>query len=372
MRNGFRGFCTFFLKQQKRLFSRPAFTVLLALIILMSAALSLASDNSGGIIYVGLASEGDDPIAEEIIVDLLAEGSMVSYERISPEEGETAVREGRFDAVWIFRRDFSRIINEVAMDKSSYPPVAVITGEDSPSGALAREQLYAKIYPYMSDALYEGFNREELGLDAEQSRNVMDEFSLKDDIITFETLSGEIPRGDDDYLLDSLRGLLALCVMLCAFACVMYALKDTADGVYDFLPQRSRFFPLLSGVLAGSLDAGVVASFALLLSGNRMNAYDALSMLLYVFAVTAFAFIAGSICGRREVLGTVLPIALVVTGIICPVFINIYAPEPLRVLVPTYLYLQAYGNPIYLLYMLVYTVAAGAVSYPVFCVRTKK
>jgi len=372
MRNGFKGFLSFFIKQQKRLFSRPAFIVLLCLVVLMSAALSLAGDDSGGMVYVGLATEDADPVALEIIDGLTSKSGMASYEKVSPEEGEAAVREGRLDAVWIFRSDFSGIVKRVAMDDSAYAPVKVIAGEDTPAGALAREQLYALIYPYMSEALYEGFNREELGLDGKQSWDVMDDYSLKDDIITYETLSGEIPRGDDDYLLDSLRGLLALCVMLCAFACVMYALKDTADGVYDFLPQRSRFFPLLSGVFAGALDAGVIACLALVLSGSRMNAADALGMLLYVTSVTVFTFFVGSLCSRREVLGTVLPMVIIVTAIICPVFINIYAPEPLRVLLPTYLYLQAYGNPVYFIHMLVYTVAVGALAYPVFCVRTKK
>ena len=254
---------TFFLKQQKRLFSRPAFLILLALIVLMSTALSVASDNSGGLIYVGLATEDGDPVAEEIISELVERGDMASYGRVDPEDGEAAVREGRYDAVWIFRRDFSRIIVDFAMDRTSYPPVAVITGEDSPSGALAREQLYSEIYPYMFDALYDGFNREELGLTSEEAKAVIDRYELKDAIMQYETLSGEVPRGDDEYLLDSLRGLLALCVMLCAFACVMYALKDTADGVYDFLPQRSRFLPILSGVFAGALDAGAIACLSL-------------------------------------------------------------------------------------------------------------
>lgn len=363
---------TFFLKQQKRLFSRPAFLVLLALIMAMSAALSIADDDSGGLTYVGLAAEDDDPVAESIIDALMADCKMASYERVSVDEGKDAVRGGRLDALWIFRADFSRIIRDVAMDKTAYSPIAIVTGEDAPAGALAREQLYAEIYPYMSAALYDGFTREELGLSSEQSQAVLDEFSLKDDIIKFETLSGEIPRGDDDYILDSLRGLLALCVMLCAFACVMYALKDTVDGVYDFLPQRSRFFPLLSGVFAGALDAGVIACLSLALAGVRMNMLDVIGMLLYVPSVTVFAFLVGSICARREVLGTVLPVVIIVTAVICPVFINIYAPDLLRFLFPTYLYLQAYGDPIYFIHMAVYTILMGALCYPVFCVRTKK
>ena len=369
---GIKGFFTFFTKQQKRLLARPAYLVLLLLIPIMSFALSMVSDDSGGLAYVALANEGSDPVADEVIGSLLSDKAMVNYSRIAPEECREAVETGKVDAAWLFCEDFSEAVADVAMGRRTHPLVTVITGEDTPVGALAREQLYASIYPYLSNSLYLGFTGEELGVQADDAAGVLAEFELKGDIITHMTISGEVAKNNDDYIVGSLRGLLALCVMLCAFACVMYALKDSTDGVYDFIPQRSRFFPLLSGVLSGALDAGVVAAAALFISGNRMNLWDLLSMALYVLSVTAFAFLVGSLCARREVLGVLLPVIIFVTAIVCPVFINIYGPEAVRMLLPTYLYLQAYGNPIYCLYMVIYTAVAGVIAYPVFCVRTKK
>ncbi len=358
-RNPFCKIATLLLLQQKRLLLHPVFLLLLCATVLAGGALGLASGQESGVQHILLASEGDDPLAQEVIGQLCAGEGLIRFEMVAPEQAYTMITKTQADEAWVFPDHMEEQISEWVNAAKREPIVRVITREQTPVSTLVRERLYAALYPYLSRANYDNF---------------LSDLSLSDpdgkayqlarpggDLVEYQTLSGAFVPDRPEYLRTTLYGLLALCVLFCAFACELYALRDTERGVYDFLSLDGRPFAALALTLSGSVDAALAALLALVLSGNAVHGvYGCALMLCYAVCCAAFAVLLGALFATQRRLGAFAAPFFLLCAVVCPIFLDLASLRPFSLFLPTGAYLRAIYDGRYAIYMIAYTLLCTA------------
>ena len=146
----------------KRLLKRPVFPILLLLIPVLVLGYSSIAGESGSLITVALAQDGEDALASQVITDLIENTQLINFLSCeSTQEAEELVRRGKVDSAWIFPVG----LNEKAAAFVSDPDpenafVRVVEREDNVALMLSRERLSASVYPYLSERIYIHFLRD--------------------------------------------------------------------------------------------------------------------------------------------------------------------------------------------------------------------
>lgn len=346
----------------KRLMRRPAYLAVLLLIPLFAAALALFSRQESGALTVALVLEDPGDRAGCAAVDRLKEsgGVLLFREPEDEEAAREAVRTGRADAAWIFRSPLEDKLARFAR-RGHAEAVTVIEREDNVFLMLAREKLFAAIYPETSFALFSDFVREELGAeetDPAVLRQYYESGFTTERVLRFETQEGREAETDGSYLTAPLRGIMALLLVLCGMASGLYCYREEREGCFVWLSaRRRRWLPALSHLIA-IVPAALAALAAMALAGVTVGAgRELLLMLLYVPAAALFCELLRCLCPREEHYGTLIPVITAAVLVLCPVFLDLGLLRPLCMLLPPYWYLRAVWNGAELSGLLLYLAA---------------
>ena len=169
MRKIRRGFVWLFMIW-KRMLKKPGYVILLLLIALFSGVFSMFAQQSGELVKIAIFSDND--ITENIFRESEKNTTVIKYEYFDSEEKALdAVKLQGYDAAWILNGTLEGSAQEFIL--SGKPMVQIFEREDTVFLRLARERLYATIYPYVSKALYDGFMAENF---ADADREVTDTY----------------------------------------------------------------------------------------------------------------------------------------------------------------------------------------------------
>lgn len=346
----------------KRLLRRPAYLAVLLLIPLFAAALSLFSQQESGVVTVAIFLENpEDPGAAAAAARLTQGGSILLCRQTdSADEAREAVRSGSADAAWIFSENFSSELERFAA-RGNAEAVTVVEREDNVLLMLAREKLFAAIYPETSFALFAAFAESEIGLsDPEPGllRQYYASGTTAERVIRFETAEGEEADTEGSYLTAPLRGILALLLVLCGMASGLYCYREERSGSFVWLSARKRrWLPLLSHLTA-ILPAALAAAAAMALAGITVDpGREALMLLLYVPAAALFCELLRCLCPAEAHYGALIPVLTVAMLALCPIFLDLNLLGPVRLLLPPTWYLRAVWDGAELLGLLLYTLA---------------
>ncbi len=322
---------TFCVLMLKRLLRKPGWAAVLLLMLLLPPALSLIARTDSGLVTVAVAFE-DREIE-------LPESAVLRYIPCESADGALAlVRGGRADAAWVFG-DMAEELAFYAQHGWSEGAVTVYEREENVFLRLSREALYGAVFPELSRELYRAVMAEEFG-ETEESvlRQYYDSAVVETKLVEFERLGGATPEGEN-YLTAPLRGLLAAVVLIGALASAVYACRDEREDIFLWLPPlRRRLRPLLSHFLA-ALPLGMAALLSLLLAGLTMGFCRELGLMLgYCAACALFAELLRLLCRREETLGAAIPLVVIATLALCPIFVDLNILRPLRWALPTYWY----------------------------------
>ncbi|MBQ7033756.1 MAG: hypothetical protein IJN25_08885 [Clostridia bacterium] len=358
MRKAGRWFCML----AKRLLLRRSFVVLLLLIPLLLPAVGALMQGDSGVLRIALcAAGGENPGAEKIIASLTETESILRYTLYtSEEEARQAVAGNREDAAWIFAEDFENALGRYSRGESRRAVVTVVERETGISLQLSHEKLYGVLYPYIVRAAYDTFIETEFSgrIPAETADKVYEKTSGGRSVIRMEALHGVGEGEDANHLTVPLRGLLSLVVMLCGLAACMYYLEDRQSGRLDWLPEAKRIVPAIGSTGAALLFGGTAMVAALFAAGIGTGfRLEIAAMALFIVAAAGFCTVLVLLFRNPGTLGAALPFLLMTMLALCPVFFNMKILRPVRLLLPPYYYLQAIGNPVYLLYMILYCIA---------------
>ena len=148
----------------KRLLKRPAYLAVLLLVPLFALAMALFSRQDSGVVTVALWLEDPADPAARAAADRLLDGESIlrclQYEEA--DAAREAVRSGRTDAAWIFSPDFQTGLTAYVRYGSGRL-ITVVEREENVFLMLAREKLYAALYPELSFDLFRNYLVRELG-----------------------------------------------------------------------------------------------------------------------------------------------------------------------------------------------------------------
>ena len=330
----------------KRLLRRPGYLAVLLLIPLFALALSLFSRQESGVVTVALCLEEPADAAARAAAERLLNAESILRCAAYPDSdaAREAVRSGQADAAWILPADLEKRLDLFARYGSG-GSITVVEREDNVFLMLAREKLYAALYPELSFSVFRNFLVNDLGADAipeEALRGAYDGSFTSEELIRFAYVDGSEIERDGRYLTAPLRGILALLLLLCGLASGMYCYREEREESFVWLsgPKR-RLLPLLCHLTA-MLPAALAVLAALYLSGLWLGlGRETLMMLLYLPSCVLFCEVLRCLSPREEHYGALIPILAVAVLVLCPVFADLPLPLPFRALLPCSYYLRA-------------------------------
>lgn len=344
----------------KRLYKKPTFLVILLLIPLLSFGYGAMTEGDSGMLTVVLAAEEPGDLTKEIFSSLDGSGQLIQYRQAkTPEEATFLVQTGKADAAWILQDDLeNRIATFSLYPDSENAFVSVVQREENVALMLSRERLGGAVYPYIAQHYYLHYIRENLPkLDHLSDEELMEYYvntEMSDHLFSYDHETADV--AEVHYLMAPVRGLLGIVIVLCGLAAAMYFMKDRQKGTFAWVPARKSFLPELGCQTVALYNVALVALVALALTGLSEGIWQELPVLLmYPICVAAFCMMLRSLFGSVRALSSLLPLLIVVMILICPVFFDLGKLRLLQFLLPPTYYVNAIYNPLYLLYMALYT-----------------
>ena len=350
----------------KRLYKKITFLLLLIMIPLLVTAYSITAEEESGIIIVALASHAEEvePLTREIW-DELQTSTVIRYiECSNVEEAMEMVKNGDVQSAWIFEANIeAKIYDFISQRTRKNAFLTIIEPENRTLLKMLREVLSGTVFPHCTDDLYLKYLRE----NAPELSEVPDEQLLEyyynanfeHNLFVITDIEGNIQSEDtleDNYLLAPVRGMLAVMVVLAAFATSMYFIRDEENGTFALVPQRAKFGVELGYQLISLINVLTVVILSLALMGDIHSwGQEFLIAAVYALCAAVFAMLVRRLCIGIRALGMITPILVVVMLVICPVFFDLGAlRQPQFFLPPTYFVISIYNRQ-YLLYMVIYT-----------------
>lgn len=352
----------------KRLYKKPTFLLITVLIPLLVLGYTAIAAGQSGVITIGLAWEADDPITRQVVEDLHSESQLIAF-RIceDPGQGEELLRAGKLDALWIFPGDMAEKVDAFAKrPTTSSAFITVMEREDDVTLMLSREKLNAAIYPYVAQRVYVHFLRELAPeLDHLTDDDLMEYYHATNlDHHLFHFVGGTGNEKQQSYLLSPLRGLLGTLILLCSLATGMYYIRDTERGTFAWVSQRWRFLPELGCQIVSGVNVAAVCLVCLAFAGLAGNAWIELALLLvYSLCCAAFSMVLRRLCGSVKLLGMLLPLVIVASLVVCPVFFDLGVLRKVQYLLPPTYYINGIYNTAYLGWAAVYIGMCGGLYY---------
>ncbi len=359
----------------KRLVKRPAYLAVLLLIPLFAVAIALFSHQDSGVLTVALYLEDPaDPAASATAERLLnADSILLCVPMDSAEAAREEVRAGRADAAWIFGAGLEGRLEAFARYGTGRV-ITVVEREDNVFLMIAREKLYAALYPEMSFSLFRNYLVNELGaegLSREELQIYYQSGFSAEEILRFSYVDGTEQENSGSYITAPLRGILALLLLLSGLASGMYCYREEREESFVWLSAaKRRLLPVLCHITAMVPPALAVLA-ALAMGGVWLGlGRELLMMLLYMPACAMFCEILRCLCPREEHYGALIPILAVAILVFCPIFVSMNLALSLRALLPPSYYLKAALSAKALSQMLLYL--AALVPLTALCSRLRQ
>ena len=341
----------------KRLYKKPAYLALLALIPVLLLLFGYIAGQDSGMITVALAGEAYDPTAQQVMDGLEASPSMIRFVRTkTAAEAENMVRYGKADAAWIFRADMTELAEQFVEDPGAHNAlVQVVQREDSVMLRVAREKLSAALFSCCSRVLYLKTAREN-GVQLSEAQ-LLEKYGAASPGTALFDFSQAGGATEEVYLTLPVRGLLAVVLALCGLAAAMFDQQDRRLGTFSWVSLRRRGLVELGCQVVSVGNVSLVTLLGLLLTGMGGHwLWELLTHGLYCLCVAGFAMVLRRLCPGEKTLAALLPVLVVAMVAICPVFFQVPQLRPVQLLLPPTYYIQGVHQPAYLGYMTVYSI----------------
>ena len=366
-----------FVLLNKRLSRRVSFWLILAAVPLLVLALGLLAQQESGVATVAIYVEDEtDPASAAVLERLHAQKGVLRYLFTDSErEAASLVKTSRADIAWILSSDLTQRLDDRAAGQSK-PVVRVYVREgDSILQMLAREKLFAALYPELTYDIYTHYVNEELKPSPALTDAELDDYFHKiqrgDELIQMSFLDGST-KDDTSYLVMPVRGLMALLVMMAALASALYYLHDSDAGSFVWVSRRRRRLLPYAYHLIPVLDTAAVVFVTLFIARLNVAWYrEIASIALYMLACVTFAELLRQILKSTSQLGVAIPILMLAMLALSPIFFDLSQYRVLQLLFPPYYYLNGTHNPWYLLLLIAYILVTFAAGYAIGLVRER-
>ncbi|MBQ3146419.1 MAG: hypothetical protein IJB91_01675 [Oscillospiraceae bacterium] len=350
----------------KRLYKKLTFVLILLLIPMLVFGYGIVARKESGVITITLTSEEESDLAMQVMQELKDSTSLIRFIICeTPEEAQKLVSDNKADAAWIFGEDLENSIYRFVQKpvrKNAF--IRVVERENSVLLKLAREKLSGAMFQHCSRVFYLSYIRENVPqLDGVADEDLMrhyDEFAMDAELFDFAFLDADVEMQDPEdtnYLLIAVRGLLAIVIVLGGLAAAMYYIRDEQTGTFSLVPQKRKPLVEFGCQSIAVLNIALVTLVALLLGGlTESLGREVVLHILYAVSVAVFSMTFRRLCGRVSVIGSLLPLLVVLMLVICPVFFDLGALRQVQYLFPPTYYINAAYSNRFMVLMLVYLV----------------
>ena len=339
---------TWYYLLNKRTLKDYSYIVLFLLLPLLAFSLKIISLRDSSVLKVGLYTAANSGLSKDIIKELIKEDSIINFIEYQDEERAYEDLQVKLDALWILPDDLAEAINNNLYKKKHV--VKVIEARKSSILGISREKLFAKLYPYISKALYKKYMEEKFPYlkDNKEGEEELDAYyearKIDDDIIEFVSLEkdGYIEKKTDkSFILSPLRGFLAIWLFLVAMISAMFYKKDIDAGLWIWIDRRLKSAFSFLYILAITSTAALIMLVAIYVSGLGIALYkEVVSLFFYVIALALVSNILRAIFNNIYIYSAFIPVILIVSVILSPIFIDLSRPL-LQCTVPVYHYINS-------------------------------
>ena len=343
-----RKLLTWYCLLNKRTLKNYSYVVLFLLLPLLAFSLKIISLRDSSVLKVGLYTAANSGLSKDIIKELIKEDSIINFIEYKDEESAYEDLQVKLDALWILPDDLEEAINKNLYKKKHV--VKVIEARKSSILGISREKLFAKLYPYISKALYKKYMEEKFPYlkDNKEGEEELDAYyearKINDDIIEFVSLDkdGYIEKKTDkSFILSPLRGFLAIWLFLVAMISAMFYKKDIDAGLWVWIDRRLKSAFSFLYILAITSTAALILLVAIYVSGLGIALYkEVVSLFFYVIALALVSNILRAIFNNIYIYSAFIPVILIVSVILSPIFIDLSRPL-LQCTVPVYHYINS-------------------------------
>ena len=344
MRKIFTWYCLL----NKRTLKNYSYIVLFLLLPLLAFSLKIISLRDSSVLKVGLYTDANSGLSKDIIKELIKEDSIINFIEYKDEESAYEDLQVKLDALWILPDDLEEAINKNLYKKKHV--VKVIEAKKSSILGISREKLFAKLYPYISKALYKKYMEEKFPYlkNDKEGEEELDAYyearKIEDDIIEFVSLDkGDYieKKTDKSFILSPLRGFLAIWLFLVAMISAMFYKKDIDAGLWVWIDRRLKSAFSFLYILAITSTAALILLVAIYVSGLGIALYkEVVSLFFYVIALALVSNILRVIFNNIYIYSSFIPVILIVSVILSPIFIDLSRPL-LQCTVPVYHYINS-------------------------------
>ena len=248
--------------------------------------------------------------------------------------------------------------------------IEIVIRESGLTHMLSKEVLCSRIYPmiaremalnYISKNVYESSPNEE---QVAHILDTYDNYGINGNLFEMGYIDEADIVEDLNYLMMPFRGILALWLLLLAVAASMYYLEDEANGLFiwwktrvwivrDFLYYGVIMFVPSIMVLICLSYGGIFTSFK----------REIIGIVLYDFAVIMLANILRELLPGIKALGIILPVLILASAILSPVFIDFKEGRALQKFSPAFHYLYCIHDGYYLKSLMLFGMSLLIVWY---------
>ena len=345
MKDFFQKIIIWFLLIQKRLFKKPSFLIILALVFPVVMGIRFTANQKSGLLAIALAEEKPCATSQNIIQKLQEVHSVYFVSCKTPSEARNLVEEKKVDAAWIFDANIEEIFEKSGRTASIHPVVSIVQGEDTVFLAFVRELLYSKVYPYFSYAAYKYYIKQRMPAASDKEiKNQFQRYYEMPELFTQQTYGSTNAQNSvrSFYLLSPLRGMLALWLFMCAFAATLYFIFDKERNSFVWVNSRDSLGFFLIMTLIPITDCAIILLLALKIGGIFTSlGIELLALILYMICISLFCNLLRLITVNKNIFSAAITILLLTMMVVCPVFLKVNSLQPLQHCFPLFYYLNA-------------------------------
>ena len=353
---------TWILLFQKRILKKPMFQITILLIPILLFLLFTFNKSSDSLVRVALIS-GNDEYSQNFVKDLLdSSNHVISYYQCYDEsQMRKDVLTGKAECGYIMPDDMPRKIAQFS-SKKKQGIITAIVKKESISTKIVNEIIYGRLfseraYPVLKDFINEKQPDRLTSAEDEKMYDAFSKYLIEPLMFSFEYADGsknDLLNNDDsshNYYMLPVRGILSVLILVSSMSGVLMLSNDDRKNTWGFIRLSKRPAFNYFYVFMSILPIAICSLAAIFITGISTNVLNEIRlMVLYTLLLTGFSSLLKALIKNIYVLCSLIPVTVLLSLIICPVFIDIGSIVPqarfVRLFLPTNYYLDSiYSGP---------------------------
>ena len=352
---------TWILLFQKRILKKPMFQITILLIPILLFLLFTFNKSSDSLVRVALIS-GNDEYSQNFVKDLLdSSNHVISYYQCYDEsQMRKDVLTGKAECGYIMPDDMPRKIAQFS-SKKKQGIITAIVKKESISTKIVNEIIYGRLfseraYPVLKDFINEKQPDRLTSAEDEKMYDAFSKYLIEPLMFSFEYADGsknDLLNNDDsshNYYMLPVRGILSVLILVSSMSGVLMLSNDDRKNTWGFIRLKRPAFNYFY-IFMSILPIAICSLAAIFITGISTNVLNEIRlMVLYTLLLTGFSSLLKALIKNIYVLCSLIPVTVLLSLIICPVFIDIGSIVPqsrfVRLFLPTNYYLDSiYSGP---------------------------